>query len=213
MYDLFRSIIGLACFLLEDAGNEKNASLEFQVEFDDHDESLSTTFCFTKFNVTALKAEDLKKRSEKILDLHVGEHETPSTGHSFELVCRHPESGISVYERCKTLDRRQLNEKLNECTCSYEQKQEFKQLCESDGSIVFEKEDIKEPGVLGGVCVAIASSGEIKYTVLAIVTNMTPSYLDSQGQTMRLYRAVKMTKISQLFKEAEKSNTEEVVFA
>ena len=112
-----------------------------------------------------------------------------------------------MYENCKTLDRRKWSEILNECTCSYEQKQEFKQLCESDGSIVFEKEDMKEPGVLGGVCVAIGISGEIRYTVLAIVTNMTSSYLDSQGQTMRLYRAVKMTKICQLLKEAEKSNT------
>ena len=191
----------------EHTGNAGNTGLVFQFEFDDPDENLNTTLCFTKLNVTVLKAEDLKKRTEKVLDLHFCEYETQSNEHSFELFCRHPESGISMYDNCKTLDRRAWNEILNECTCSYEQKQEFKQLCESDGSIVFEKEDIKEPGVLGGVCVAIASSGEIKYTVLAIVTNMSPPYPDGQGQTKRLYRAVKMTKISQLLKEAEKSNT------
>ena len=186
----------------------ENTSLKCVVQFHDPDESVKTTPCLTKFNVTLLKAEDLKKRSERILDLHFCEHETPSKEHSFELVCRHPESGIAMYEHCKSLHRNKWNELLNECICSYKQKQEFKQLCESDGSIVFEIEDIKEPGVLGGVCIAIASSGEIKYTVLAIVTDMSPPYLDSQGQTMRLYRAVKMTKISQLLKEAEKSNTE-----
>ena len=109
-----------------------------------------------------------------------------------------------MYESCKSLGGGvKWNETLNECTCSYEQKQQFKQLCESDGSIVFEKEDIKETGLLGGVCIAFASSGEMMCMVLAILTDMSPTYPGDHGQTIRLYRAVEMNKISQMLMKAQ----------
>ena len=100
-----------------------------------------------------------------------------------------------LVEDCCSIDRNQIG--------NYQCDIPFRERCGTDGSIVFEKEVIEQPGVLGSICLAKSDGDDDThaYNALAMVTDMSSPYKkDDNQQQKRLYRALKMSKISQELK-------------
>ena len=152
-------------------------------------------------NVAVLNIGKTDFLPEKVRGVSFCKTETRCKQHSFDLLCKQSDNNIEVYADCSNLS--DWEKRLNEYDGDIRDKQHFKQLCECDGAIVFEKRGVQKEGALGGICLAVASSGTIDYTVLAIVTDVFPPYYDDNSDTKRLFRAMKMSKILQCQRDAK----------
>ena len=195
-YVLTRQCDGKCVLFLDHISKEINQLSNILINFYDeeevYDEVASIPYHSDKLNFAIVELIQRPNQSNKTISKF--SFETLRKEATFDLCCN-DNGKRNIYEDC--FARKAMS--IASIPCNHS----FRELCDADGILVFEKEDIKENGILGSVCLAKSDSGDDdhSYKALAIVTNMSSPYMDDEtGTSRRLYRAVKMSKISQELK-------------